>query len=356
MPTMASPSAKLSPLETAYGSVDNTASSLASYSYSSRRQTAATSLSHHHARNWKRPRIGITIVLVTVGVICSVFFFSQHQPTPTESTTSHHAPDSSDDKELSQLHVNGTSTQYMDDSKIINRCGGGYWGPLPDPAYLPFATDVDRSLCEKENDISEISLSETLRCYQVDVRWCNLGLSAEEGFATMNDPERYHKLPCAYEFYDHDGRMYTPGGQQMPVELNAQCSSKLETRFASRTIPITGCGSQYKLRFCDDEGNPDLAMVHALTERSYNCLEYPVVNDYQIGSEDDYGIDYLCKEQAQGCGEFLRHWCGEDGKFDDNALEQPTFQYDECRYFRIHFQYYLFNKEDNHGTNLGCLP
>lgn len=94
--------------------------------------------------------------------------------------------------------------------------------------------------------------AQVLRWYNVTQRWCFVK-DLPEGFDF--DPGEH--LSFVFRFYDHHGNLYSPSGQQVPEVLNSRCDDKLEWTLWYTILPSTGCGGEYRCRFCDSQGNVD---------------------------------------------------------------------------------------------------
>lgn len=222
-----------------------------------------------------------------------------------------------------------------------------------DVGFQPYATQVDRSHCEKYN--SHLRWSQDLRCYDLKTRWCFVTL--QDGF-TIEELE-YHHHGCQSKFYEKNGILYRYDGNPMPDSFWKQCSEP-ETQIWYSVQPKTGCG-KVPLRFCREDGLVHWDLVHlhkqiannnALSLFQYNCREFQLIDLLDEGSEDSSQMEELCREQVQGCANRLYRGCDGDGKISQELInnddEGECLQFDEL-------DSNLAGYETDQGVDLICL-
>ncbi|KAL3939021.1 MAG: hypothetical protein SGBAC_006186 [Bacillariaceae sp.] len=283
---------------------------------------------------------GIMIVAVVYSTIPTRSGSHEELPTKTSSGVEEHGGD------------NNTTTSFLiGDIRSAGTCS--MWLPLGDVGFLPFGEELDRTVCENNNMddmISEnLQYSETLRCYNVTHRWCFLN-DLPEGFEFDNTFTYDEYASCVSRFYNHGGVLYSASGERMPEAFNSQCSDKLEWYPWNTIIPITGCGKDYRYRFCDEQGNIDWDMVNGVGP--FNCREFSAIDVYQMGSEDESGMEDLCKEQTKGCADRIQQAC-KDGKYNANGADPQG----ECSTFAYLLEYNVACGHVNEkGEDLLCVP
>lgn len=215
---------------------------------------------------------------------------------------------------LSQLDLEQNSNDLLQTATVTPfrtniTCGGmqdccSYPGGLQ-LDQIPYSYPLDRSVCEdniEDYDWREdLRYSEILLCYNLTSRMCVKG--GDDWPEEYNWAEDFHwasSSSCAYQFFEHEGSLNMKSGVRMPESFRSQCSDKLEWNLWYSTSPETGCDEDLPLRFCDCEGKVNLDMIENGTG-PFNCREFEIIDLYQMGSEDESGLERDCKREAEKC-------------------------------------------------------
>lgn len=285
---------------------------------------------HHHLRSLLRARVIpisrpcmlviMTIAVVSIIALASTRSVSSEEVVPTK--TSFGPPKLLGDDE------NATTAFLIGDIRSPSTCS--WIMGRKDVGLMPYGEEIDRTVCETHYDgdsedpdfwgESSLAYSETLRCYNVTYRWCFVndmpeGFEIEDNFNGATG----EYLSCVFQYFDHNGILYSTSGQRMPEIFNSRCSDKLEWYLWHTINPIAGCGKQYLYRFCDSQGNIDWDMF--MGDGPFNCREYGAIDVLRMGSADESGMEERCKEQAKGCADRIQRAC-KDGKYDSDLFRE----------------------------------
>ncbi|KAL3927100.1 MAG: hypothetical protein SGBAC_013217 [Bacillariaceae sp.] len=294
-----------------------------------------------------------TIVVVSIIAIASTRSVSNEEEVPAK--TSFGPPELLGDAEKA------TTAFLIGDIRSPSTCA---WHlARKDVGLMPYGEEIDRTVCETHQDEDSedpdfwwkgsLTHSETLRCYNVTYRWCFVnnmpeGFEIEEG---LFNSEEY--LSCIFQFFDHNGILYSTSGQRMPEIFNSRCSDKLEWYLWQTTNPIAGCGKEYLYRFCDTEGNIDWDMF--MGDGPFNCREYDAISVFRMASADESGMEERCEEQAKGCADRIQRAC-KDGKYNSDLVREMDPN-EECTNLVEDFTETnrVWRSENNEELDLICL-
>jgi hypothetical protein len=296
---------------------------------SSTSTTRIFSWNHRHAWHFLQSRIIGMMVLACILMTFMVITFiptrsgSNEELLPTKTSLGFPFGDES------------TTTSFLvGDIKSPSTCSWViYHGDI---GLRPFGEEVDRTFCEKQQDdddsMSEnLEYSEVLRCYNVTHRLCFVN-ELPNGFKFDDTDSSYmydDYSSCTFRFYDHNDVLYAPSGQQMPEAFNSRCSDQRESQLWYTLNPVTGCGAEYRYRFCHKNGTIDWDMVNSVGP--FNCREFDLIDVFRMGSADESGMEERCDEQAKGCADRMHRACI-NGKYHADLMDEadPT---EECTNF-----------------------
>jgi hypothetical protein len=171
-----------------------------------------------------------------------------------------------------------------------------------------------------------LQYSEVLRCYNVTHRWCFVN-EVPEGFEFDNSYNYDEHSECVFQFFERNNILYSASGQRMPEAFfNSRCSDQLEWKLWYTINPVTGCGAEYRYRFCHKNGTVDWDMVNGVGP--FNCREFNRIDVLRMGSADESDMEDLCLEQTKGCADRMHRACIND-KYHADLMDEadPT---EEC--------------------------